>query len=53
MKKEVRTGMYDDELRLEAYYCYLRPLHEMIMKGMGDFGKMQHYGQLFECCIPE
>lgn len=43
---------------------YLCPLHEMIMKGMGDFGKeelllllvsmlIQNYGQPFECCIPE
>lgn len=39
-------------------------MHEMIMNGMGDFGKeelllflvsmlIQNYGQLFECCIPE
>ena len=47
----------------EAVSC-LRPLHEMIMKGMGDFGKeekllllvsmlIQNYGQPFERCIPE
>lgn len=44
--------------------CYLRPLHEMVMKGGGDFGKeesllflisllIQKYGQPFESCIPE
>lgn len=47
----------------EAVNC-LRPLHEMVMKGMGDFGKeekllllismlVQNYGQPFEQCIPE
>lgn len=43
---------------------YLRPLHEMIMNGVGEFGKeesllflistlIQNYGQPFENCIPE
>lgn len=47
----------------EVVSC-LRPLHEMVMKGMGDFGKeekllllismlIQQYGQPFACCIPE
>lgn len=49
----------DDEI-----ICYLRPLHEMVMHGDGDFGKeenllfllsvlIQKYGQPFERCIPE
>ena len=44
--------------------CYLRPLHEMVMQGVGGFGKeealllllsflIQNYGQPFESCIPE
>lgn len=44
--------------------CYLRPLHEMVMTGSGEFGKeetlllflsllIQRYGQPFERCIPE
>ena len=49
----------DDEIT-----CYLRPLHEMVMSGVSDFGKeenllllisalIQKYGQPFESCIPE
>ncbi len=49
----------DDEIT-----CYLRPLHEMVMSGIPDFGKeenllflisalIQKYGQPFESCIPE
>lgn len=48
----------------EEAICYLRPLHEMIMNGVGEFGKeesllflistlIQNYGQPFENCIPE
>ena len=59
MKKEMRTVVYDDEIT-----CYLRPLHEMVMSGISDFGKeeillflisalIQEYGQPFESCIPE
>lgn len=44
--------------------CYLRSLHEMVMKGSNEFGKeenllllistlVQQYGQPFESCIPE
>ncbi len=44
--------------------CYLRPLHELVMKGSCEFGKeeslillvsllVQEYGQPFESCIPE
>ncbi len=51
--------IYDEEAS-----CYLRMLHEMVMKGTGDFGKeetllflisllIQHYGQPFESCIPD
>ena len=50
---------YDEEIT-----CYLRPLHEMIMSGIFDFGKeenllflisslIQKYGQPFENCVPE
>ena len=49
----------DDEIS-----CYLRPLHEMVMNGISDFGKgesllflisalIQNYGQPFESCISE
>lgn len=49
----------DDEIT-----CYLRPLHEMVMSGIPDFGKeenllflisalIQKYEQPFESCIPE
>lgn len=48
----------------EEAICYLRPLHEMVMNGVGEFGKeesllflistlIQNYGQPFESCIPE
>jgi AraC-like DNA-binding protein len=51
--------IFDDEVT-----CYLRPLHELIMKGSSEFGKeenlllliallIQRYGQPFENCIPE
>ncbi len=106
MKKEIRTVVYDDELRMEAYRfegivqpfpnhfhehyvigfvedgerelpgfsekvvcdeeaaCHLRSLHEMVMKGTGEFGKeetllfllsclIQNYGQPSHRCIPE
>lgn len=54
-----QTVIYDDEIT-----CYLRPLHEMVMRGNSDFGKeenllflisalLQKYGQPFESCIPE
>ena len=44
--------------------CYLRPLHELVIKGSNEFGKeenllflisllIQQYGQPFETCIPE
>lgn len=48
----------------EEANCYLRPLHELVMKGSCEFGKeetlllllsllIQKYGQPFESCIPE
>lgn len=48
----------------EEVTCYLRPLHELVMKGSSEFGKeeclllltsrlIQAYGQPFESCIPE
>ena len=51
--------IYDEEVS-----CYLRPLHEMLMQGIGDLRKeeallflistlIQNYGQPFETCIPE
>ncbi|MCM1161461.1 MAG: AraC family transcriptional regulator [Roseburia sp.] len=51
--------IYDDEAA-----CHLRLLHEMVMKGTGEFGKeeillflfsylIRKYGQPFESCIPE
>lgn len=54
-----RNVIYDEEIT-----CYLRPLHEMVMSGICDFGKeenllflisslIQKYGQPFEDCVPE
>ena len=54
-----KNVIYDDEIT-----CYLRPLHEMVMIGISDFGKeenllflisalIQKYGQPFENCVPE
>ena len=57
-----KNVLYDEEIT-----CYLRPLHEMVMRGIsdsGDFGKeenllflisalIQKYGQPFESCLPE
>lgn len=54
-----KNVIFDDEIA-----CYLRPLHEMIMNGVSDFGKeetllflisalIQNYGQPFENCVPE
>lgn len=48
----------------EEVTCYLRPLHELVMKGSREFDKeesllllvsrlIQEYGQPFESCIPE
>ena len=54
-----KNVLYDEEIT-----CYLRPLHEMVMRGISDFGKeenllflvsalIQKYGQPFESCLPE
>ena len=48
----------------EEVACYLRLLHELVMKGSREFGKEEHmlllisiliqqYEQPFESCIPE
>ena len=48
----------------EEAACYLRPLHEMVMKGSDEFGKeenlllllsllIQNYGKPFRECVPE
>lgn len=54
-----RNVIYDEEAA-----CHLRSLHEMVMGGIGDFGKeeallllisvlIRKYGKSFESCIPE
>ena len=54
-----KNVIYDEEIA-----CHLRPLHEMVMKGTGEFKKeetllfllsylIQNYGKPFESCIPE
>lgn len=62
-KREL-PGFSENVIFDEEVICYLHPLHEMVMKGLCDFGKeenllllismlIQRYGQLFENCIPE
>lgn len=62
-KREL-PGFSENVIFDEEVTCYLRPLHEMVMKGLCDFGKeenllllismlIQRYGQPFENCIPE
>ena len=57
-------GFSENVIFDEEAVCYLRPLHEMVMQGVGGFGKeeallflisllIQNYGQPFESCIPE
>lgn len=57
-------GFSENVIFDEEVTCYLYPLHEMVMKGLCDFGKeenllllisllIQRYGQPFENCIPE
>ena len=57
-------GFSENVISDQEAACYLRPLHEMVMKGTGDFGKeemllflisllIRKYGQPFESCIPE
>ncbi len=58
------TGFSENVIYDEETACYLRPLHEMVMKGTGGLGKeesllflisllIQNYGKSFESCIPE
>lgn len=62
-KREL-PGFSENVICDDEVICYLRPLHEMVMNGDGDFGKeenllfllsvlIQKYGQPFERCIPE
>ena len=62
-KREL-PGFSENVIYDEEAVCYLRPLHEMVMQGVGGFGKeeallflisllIQNYGQPFESCIPE
>ena len=57
-------GFSRNVVRNDELTCYLRPLHQMVMTGSGEFGKeenlllllsllIQDYGQPFERCIPE
>ncbi len=62
-KREL-PGFPQSVIRDEEAACYLRPLHELIMNGSGEFSKeenlllllsllIQHYAQPFERCLPE
>ncbi len=62
-KREL-PGFSQNVISDEEVACYLRPLHELVMKGSSEFGKeeslillvsllIQKYGQPFESCIPE
>lgn len=62
--KRKLPGFCENVIIDDEAVSYLRPLHEMVMEGMGDFGKeetllllismlIQNYGQPFEQCIPE
>ena len=62
-KREL-PGFSKNVIHDEEAGCYLRPLHEMVMRGDGGFWKeeallfllsllIQNYGQPFESCIPE
>ena len=62
-KREL-PGFSENVIFDEEVICYLHPLHEMVMKGLCDFGKeenllllismlIQRYGQPFENRIPE
>ena len=63
-RKRELPGFSENVIFDEEVTCYLHPLHEMVMKGLCDFGKeenllllismlIQRYGQPFENCIPE
>ncbi|MDD3278014.1 MAG: AraC family transcriptional regulator [Lachnospiraceae bacterium] len=62
--KQELPGFSVNVIRDEEVVCYLRPLHEMLMSGLGEFDKeenlllllsylIQKYGQAFEEGIPE
>lgn len=62
--KRKLPGFSENVILDEEVNCYLRPLHELVMKGSCEFGKeenllllisllIQRYGQPFESCIPE
>ncbi|MDD2971712.1 MAG: AraC family transcriptional regulator [Lachnospiraceae bacterium] len=62
--KRQLPGFSQNVVRDEEAIFYLRPLHEMVMNGVEEFGKeesllflistlIQNYGQPFESCIPE
>ncbi len=62
-KREL-PGFSQSVIRDEEAACYLRPLHELIMNGSGEFSKeenlllllsllIQRYGQPFDGCVPE
>jgi AraC-like DNA-binding protein len=57
-------GFSQNVMQDEELSCYLRPLHELVMKGSWEFGKeenlllllsllIERYGQPFESCVPE
>ncbi len=62
--KRALPGFSQNVIFDEEVTCYLRPLHDLVMKGSREFGKeesllllvsllIQEYGQPFESCIPE
>lgn len=62
-KREL-PGFSENVIIDEETVGYMRSLHEMVMKGISDFGKeetllllismlIQNYGQPYESCIPE
>ena len=62
--KRALPGFSKNVIFDEEVTYYLRPLHQMVMGGSGEFGKeeylllllsllFQRYGQPFESCIPE
>jgi len=62
--KRQLPGFSKNVINNDEITCYLRPLHEMVMNGISEFGKeesllflisalIQNYGQSFESCVPE
>lgn len=62
--KKALPGFSRNVICDEEIACHLRPLHDMVMKGTGEFKKeetllfllsylIQNYGKPFESCIPE